>query len=81
AGAAHPDVVTAVHALTEFHYLAQAPAITEEGCEKIAVALAKFHHYKQAIIDGGLHQGDQSGSILEHWEIPKLELLQSIVPS
>ncbi|KAI6013393.1 hypothetical protein BKA83DRAFT_96544 [Pisolithus microcarpus] len=81
AGTAHPDVVAAVHALTEFHYLAQAPAITEEGCEKIAAALAKFHHYKQAIIDRGLHRGDQSGSILEHWEIPKLELLQSVVPS
>ncbi|KAI6032177.1 hypothetical protein BKA83DRAFT_4122566 [Pisolithus microcarpus] len=80
-GAAHPDVIAVVHALTEFHYLAQAPAITEEGCEKIAAALTEFHHYKQAIIDGGLHQGDQSGSILEHWEIPKLELLQSIVPS
>ncbi|KIK25455.1 hypothetical protein PISMIDRAFT_36003, partial [Pisolithus microcarpus 441] len=81
AGAAHPDVIAAVHTLTEFHYLAQAPAITEEGCEKIAAALAEFHHYKQAIIDGGLRRGDQSGSILEHWEIPKLELLQSVVPS
>ncbi|KAI6014163.1 hypothetical protein BKA83DRAFT_4062537 [Pisolithus microcarpus] len=81
AGAAHPDVVAAVRALTEFRYLAQAPAITEEGCEKIAAALAEFHHYKQAIIDGGLRRGDQSGSILEHWEIPKLELLQSVVPS
>ncbi|KIK21685.1 hypothetical protein PISMIDRAFT_12174 [Pisolithus microcarpus 441] len=81
AGTAHPDVVAAVCALTEFRYLAQAPVITEEGCEKIAAALAKFHHYKQAIIDGGLRRGDQSGSILEHWEIPKLELLQSVVPS
>ncbi|KAI6034749.1 hypothetical protein BKA83DRAFT_4043508 [Pisolithus microcarpus] len=81
AGAAHPDVVAAVRTLTEFRYLAQAPAITEEGCEKIAAALAEFHHYKQAIIDGGLRRGDQSGSILEHWEIPKLELLQSVVPS
>ncbi|KAI6014890.1 hypothetical protein BKA83DRAFT_4129616 [Pisolithus microcarpus] len=81
AGAAHPDVIAAVRALMEFCYLAQAPAITEEGCEKIAVALTEFHHYKQVIINGGLRQGDQSGSILEHWEIPKLELLQSIVPS
>ncbi|KAI6015807.1 hypothetical protein BKA83DRAFT_4060711 [Pisolithus microcarpus] len=81
AGAAHPDVVAVVCALTEFCYLAQAPVITEEGCEKIAAALAEFHHYKQAIIDGGLRRGDQSGSILEHWEIPKLELLQSVVPS
>ncbi|KIK10674.1 hypothetical protein PISMIDRAFT_20186 [Pisolithus microcarpus 441] len=65
----------------EFHYLAQAPVITEEGCEKIAAALAEFHRYKHAIIDGGLRRGDQSGLVLEHWEIPKLELLQSVVPS
>ncbi|KAI6018727.1 hypothetical protein BKA83DRAFT_4496207 [Pisolithus microcarpus] len=81
AGSAHANVIAAVHALMEFHYLAQAPAITEEGCEKIAVALAEFHHYKHAIIDRGLRRGDQSGLVLEHWEIPKLELLQSVVPS
>ncbi|KIK27356.1 hypothetical protein PISMIDRAFT_8192 [Pisolithus microcarpus 441] len=81
AGSAHANVVAVVHALMEFHYLAQAPAITEEGCEKIAAALAEFHHYKHAIIDRGLRQGDQSGLVLEHWEIPKLELLQSVVPS
>ncbi|KAI6021901.1 hypothetical protein BKA83DRAFT_4126600 [Pisolithus microcarpus] len=81
AGSAHANVVAAVRALMEFRYLAQAPAITEEGCEKIAAALAEFHRYKHAIIDGGLHRGDQSGLVLEHWEIPKLELLQSVVPS
>ncbi|KAI6023000.1 hypothetical protein BKA83DRAFT_4493100 [Pisolithus microcarpus] len=80
-GSAHANVVAAVHALMEFRYLAQAPAITEEGCEKIAVALVEFHRYKHAIIDGGLCRGDQSGLVLEHWEIPKLELLQSVVPS
>ncbi|KAI6009068.1 hypothetical protein BKA83DRAFT_4505299 [Pisolithus microcarpus] len=81
AGSAHANVVAAVCALMEFRYLAQAPAITEEGCEKIAAALAEFHHYKHAIIDRGLRRGDQSGLVLEHWEIPKLELLQSVVPS
>ncbi|KAI5989502.1 hypothetical protein EDD15DRAFT_2171313 [Pisolithus albus] len=78
AGAAHPNVIAVVRALMDFRYLAQAPAITEEGCENIAVALAEFHRYKHAIIDGGLRRGDQSGL---HWEIPKLELLQSVVPS
>ncbi|KAI6004202.1 hypothetical protein EDD15DRAFT_2360508 [Pisolithus albus] len=81
AGAAHPNVVAAVRALMDFHYLAQAPTITEEGRENIAAALAEFHRYKHAIIDGGLRRGDQSGLVLEHWEIPKLELLQSVVPS
>ncbi|KIK13794.1 hypothetical protein PISMIDRAFT_118190, partial [Pisolithus microcarpus 441] len=81
ASSAHANVIAAVCALMEFRYLAQAPAIMEEGCEKIAAALAEFHRYKHAIIDGGLHRGDQSGLVLEHWEIPKLELLQSVVPS
>ncbi|KAI6017001.1 hypothetical protein BKA83DRAFT_4128674 [Pisolithus microcarpus] len=71
AGAAHPDVVAAVCALTEFRYLAQAPAITEEGCEKIAAALAEFHHYKQAIIDGGLRRGDQNTTEHAHIEVVK----------
>ncbi|KAI6019356.1 hypothetical protein BKA83DRAFT_4057137 [Pisolithus microcarpus] len=81
AGSAHANVVAAVCALMEFRYLAQAPTIMEEGCEKIAAALAEFHRYKHAIINGGLRRGDQSGLVLEHWEIPKLELLQSVVPS
>ncbi|KAI6020684.1 hypothetical protein BKA83DRAFT_105514, partial [Pisolithus microcarpus] len=54
ASSAHANVIAAVRALMEFCYLAQAPTIMEEGCEKIAAALAEFHRYKHAIIVRGL---------------------------
>ncbi|KAG1800626.1 hypothetical protein EV424DRAFT_1545652 [Suillus variegatus] len=44
------------------------------------MALEEFHHNKDAIIEGGFRRG-QRGGVIENWYIPKLELMQSIVPS
>ena len=62
----------------EFRYLSQAPAITSQTRDRIQVALDKFHHHKQAILDLGLHWGK---TVMNHFRIPKLELMQSMVMS
>jgi len=72
-------VVTAIRALMDFRYLAQAPIIDDEGCNAITTALNTFHAHKHAITDAGGRRGKREP--LTHWQIPKLELLQSVVPS
>ncbi|KAF8442868.1 hypothetical protein L210DRAFT_3397165, partial [Boletus edulis BED1] len=72
-------IVTAIRALMEFRYLAQAPAITSRSRDNIGAALRKFHDHKQAILDAGLRKGKKRD--LDHFYIPKLELIQSVVPS
>jgi hypothetical protein len=64
----------------DFRYLAQAQHISDTGCAKIQAALALFHQHKQAILDAGAHRG-KKGKPIDNWHIPKLELLQSIIPS
>ncbi|KIJ63236.1 hypothetical protein HYDPIDRAFT_92454 [Hydnomerulius pinastri MD-312] len=80
AGAAPAGVVRAIRALMDFHYLAQAPIINDDGCKAIQHVLSEFHCYKQSIIAAGARCGE-SGNVLEHWQIPKLKLMQSIAPS
>ncbi|KAF8432493.1 hypothetical protein L210DRAFT_3650411 [Boletus edulis BED1] len=63
----------------EFRYLAQAPAITSRTRNMIRDALHEFHGHKQAILDAGLRRGEKT--VLNHFQIPKLELMQSVVPS
>ncbi|KAI6130730.1 hypothetical protein EDD16DRAFT_1515399 [Pisolithus croceorrhizus] len=48
---------------------------------KQVAALKTFHDHKHAIIDAGLCHGQTSGAALDHWEIPKLEFMQSVTPS
>ena len=48
--------------------------------EDITRALSVFHSFKHIILDLGLHVG-KKGNQMTHFEIPKLELLQSIVSS
>ncbi|KAI9574126.1 hypothetical protein HD554DRAFT_2044741 [Boletus coccyginus] len=75
------DVITAVHALMEFQYLSQATAITSITCNKIKAVLQEFHDHKHAIIDNGFCQGAKTSSILKHWHIPKIKLMQSVAPN
>jgi hypothetical protein len=79
-GAVPKRFLIALHALTDFHYLAQVPKITDETCTKIQNALAEFHKHKDAIIlaDGQTRKG---GKVIDNWYIPKLEFLQSVVPN
>jgi len=78
ADAVPPQFLLAICALLDFRYFAQSPIIDEEVCDRINNALSRFHRNKMAITDTGARRG-KKGPIL-HWEIPKLELLQSVVP-
>ena len=81
AGAAPTNATIAIRALMDFRYLAQALTITSTARDKIKDALAEFHQHKSSITDEGLRRGAKSGAALEHWQIPKLELMQSVAPS
>ncbi|KAG1796715.1 uncharacterized protein HD556DRAFT_1441400 [Suillus plorans] len=79
--AAPPGVVIAVHALMDFQYLSQATTINEAHCQLILDTLKEFHDHKQEVIACGARRGTKSNNVLDDWYIPKLELMQSIVPS
>ncbi|KAF8449442.1 hypothetical protein L210DRAFT_3641032 [Boletus edulis BED1] len=81
AGAMPTGAVIAIRALMDFRYLAQAHVLTSSTRDKIKDALAKFHEHKSTITDEGLRRGAKSGAALDHWQIPKLELMQSVAPS
>lgn len=73
----HANIVTAIQALMDFHYLAQAPVISSTTCNKIAAALAMFHQHKQPILNYGLHHSMQTNAPLDHFNIPKLEIMHT----
>ncbi|KAI6010033.1 hypothetical protein BKA83DRAFT_4467646 [Pisolithus microcarpus] len=62
-----------------FHYLAQMPHFDHDALARVETVLKTFHDNKAAIISSGGRQG--SNGPLQHWEIPKLELLQHVVSS
>lgn len=72
AGAIAPRFLTAIRSLMDFRYLAQMPSFDEGVLIKITAAMQSFHDNKEAIISTGGRS---------HFEIPKLELLQHVVPS
>ncbi|KAG1776681.1 hypothetical protein EV702DRAFT_1198051 [Suillus placidus] len=61
-------------------YLVQSLVIDDILLAHISATLDEFHANKDAIIEGGFRRG-QRGGVIENWYIPKLELMQSIVPS
>jgi hypothetical protein len=64
----------------DFRYLAQAPEIDDNVCRRITEALTEFHTHKSAIIKAGARCG-KGKKVIDNWYIPKLEFLQSVVPS
>ncbi|KAI5987639.1 hypothetical protein EDD15DRAFT_2371999 [Pisolithus albus] len=73
AGSVPRRFLTAIRSLMDFRYLAQAPMFTDDSLTELASALQDFYDNKDAITAAGARK--------DSWEIPKLELLQSIVPS
>ncbi|KAI6001511.1 hypothetical protein EDC04DRAFT_2908687 [Pisolithus marmoratus] len=65
--------LTAICSLMDFQYLAQAPMFTDDSLMEVANALQDFHDHKDTIMG--------AGAWTDCWQIPKLELLQSVVPS
>ncbi|KAG1738912.1 uncharacterized protein EDB91DRAFT_1237678 [Suillus paluster] len=80
ADAAPHGVLVAVRALMDFHYLVQSPSIDDNDLVCISAALNEFHTNKDSIIDAGVRRG-KGNKVINNWYIPKLELMQSVVPS
>ncbi|KAG1731058.1 uncharacterized protein EDB91DRAFT_1252316 [Suillus paluster] len=78
--AAPPGIVIAVCVLMDFHSLSQAVTIDGKQCQKILDALKTFHNHKHEVIAHSGHWGAKSKDILDNWYIPKLKLMQSVVP-
>jgi hypothetical protein len=64
----------------QFRYLVQSPCIDKEDLGHISGALTEFHTNKDAILAAGVRQGKGNRHI-NNFYIPKLELMQSIIPS
>jgi hypothetical protein len=80
ADCAHAEFVICVRALLDLRYLSQLHNLDFDTLNDIVRALEIFHQFKQVILDLKLRVG-KKGNAMTHFEIPKLELLQSIVPS
>ncbi|KAF9224150.1 hypothetical protein BS17DRAFT_766776 [Gyrodon lividus] len=75
------DGVSKLKQVTDFQYISQAPVLDDNNIAKISDALKEFHDNKAIIISLGAHYGAESKQPLKHWQIPKLELMQSVAPS
>ena len=80
AGAVSESFVIAIRSLITFRYLSQAPEVSETLLKEMRSALETFHKHKHAIIEARARRGEK-GVAIEHWNIPKLELMHSVVPS
>ena len=80
ADSVRPEFIVCIRALLDLRYLTQLLDVNTDILNDITRALEIFHSFKQFILDLGLRVG-KKGNRIPHFEIPKLEFLQSIVPS
>ena len=79
AGGVCREFIIAIRAQMDFRYLGQAPELDDRSVVKMDGSLKLFHKYKDVIVDLGARRG--KGGAIENWYIPKLELMQSVVPN
>ncbi|KIM57485.1 hypothetical protein SCLCIDRAFT_28823 [Scleroderma citrinum Foug A] len=75
AGTVMDGFICAIHGLVEFIYCAQDPVHTDSSIAAMQQALTDFHSMKQSILDLQARKG--SSSVINHFWIPKLELMLS----
>jgi hypothetical protein len=75
-----PEFIVCIRTLLDLRYLSQLHDVNADVLDDIAKALETFHTFKHVILDLGFRVG-KKGNRLSHFEIPKLELLQSVVSS
>ena len=80
ADAVSKEFVLCIRALSDFRYLAQSRSINTYTLTEISNALDLFHRNKHIILTTGARVGTRNNP-LNHFFIPKLELLHSVVPS
>lgn len=73
-GAAPPGFIRALRAMVDFLYQAQAPRHTDSSIPQMMASLQDFHNEKGEVLNAGGRNG-KNGTI-EHFNIPKLEILQ-----
>ncbi|KAG1839660.1 hypothetical protein DFJ58DRAFT_845641 [Suillus subalutaceus] len=76
-GAVPDEVACVLRAITEFIFQAQNLFLHDETLHSLSEALRKFHHYKDSILAAGGCHGKNGP--LDHFQIPKLELMQHVV--
>ena len=80
AGKAPPSFIIAICALMDFRYLTQSRQLNNVQLSRISASLQLFHDHKQTILDVHARVG-KGNKPMDHFQIPKLELMQSVVPS
>ena len=80
AGKAPPSFVIAIRALMDFRYLAQSRQLNDTTLSSLSTSLQLFHQHKQTILDIGARVGKKNKR-MDHFQIPKLELMHGVVPS
>ena len=75
AGTVTDGFIRAIRGLVKFIYRAQDPVHTDSSIAAMQQALADFHSTKQSILDLQAQKG--SSSVINHFRIPKLELMLS----
>jgi hypothetical protein len=80
AGRAPPSFVIAIRALMDFRYLAQSRLLDDNSLSQLSKSLELFHEHKQTILDIGARVGKRNKR-MDHFQIPKLELMHGVVPS
>jgi hypothetical protein len=80
AGKAPPLFVIAIRALMDFRYLAQSRQLDDNSLSRLSASLKLFHQHKQTILDIGARVG-KGKKPMDHFQIPKLELMHGVVPS
>ena len=80
AGVLSSDFVIALRSLMDFRYRAQAYIMDEDDLRKLERSLADFHSHKNSILVANARHG-KGNQPIDNWYIPKLELMQNIVPS
>ena len=80
AGAVPRGFLIAIRSAMDFRYRCQATELDDEDCDNILAALQEFHQHKSTIMDACAWVGKNNRPI-ENWHIPKLELLQSVIPN
>ena len=64
----------------EFRYLAQSHQLDDDALSRLSTLLQLFHQHKQTILDVGARVG-KGNKRMDHFQIPKLELMHGVVPS
>ncbi|KAE9383333.1 hypothetical protein BT96DRAFT_844117 [Gymnopus androsaceus JB14] len=80
AGAVSSQFLVSLRALMDFRYSGKARRFNDNTSGRLQLALDEFHDHKGEIIDIGARVNSK-GQPIDNWHIPKLEFMQSVVPS